>query len=274
MKITIKNADFSSVKIGEAIDIPEAIVPAITSLGLTDDAQIDALVTMYNSLDTAGYWDRIEKLYLPCLASALNKTHVNIKDGAVDWVPGTKYTLVSGVGINGLSNSGDGDTYIAYQRKAKDITSFAMSFSNEEIAGTHTGNILGLRSDVDNNYKRMFTPSMAFNTQNSAVKLQAVFNSISSSNISVGNKNNQLVAVGHTSDKNYFFAGMGIYEPKEATYAPTDVESEKLTYYSNNSANLEVNLSVPISVSGIMDSINSTEYAELNTIFGTFKNSL
>ena len=62
MIITIKNADFKSVKISEVINIPEALVPAITSLGLTDNAQIAALVAMYNSLDTAEYWGRIEKL--------------------------------------------------------------------------------------------------------------------------------------------------------------------------------------------------------------------
>lgn len=273
MIITIKNADFSSVKIGEAINIPEALVPAITSLGLTDDAQIDALVSMYNSLDTAGYWDRIEKLYLPCLASALNKTHINIKDGVVDWVPGTKYTLVSGVGIKGLSNSGDGDTYIAYERNGKNITSFSMIFSNAEVTGTSTTAILGLRSEFDVNAKRQFIPCFLFNTNNEALSLQAFYVSLVSRGITIGNKNNQLTAFGHISGKNYFLAGMGVYEEIEAPYAPNNMLSEKLTYYSNLYSDLTINLPVPISVSGIMDGITSSEYAELNTIFRQFRDS-
>lgn len=273
MIITIKNADFSSVKIGEANNIPEALVPAITSLGLTDDAKIDALVTMYNSLDAAGYWDRIEKLYLPCLASALNKTHINIKDGVVDWVPGTKYRLEEGLGIVNGSSSGDGDTYIAYERSGKNITSFSMIFSNAEVIGTSTTAILGLRSEYDANTKIQFTPSFLFNMENNALTLQAVYNSLISQGITIGNKNNQLTAFGHISDKNYFLAGMGVYETIEATYAPNDRLSEKLTYYSNLGADLKTSLPVPISVSGIMDGITSSEYAELNTIFGKFRDS-
>ena len=273
MIITIKNADFRSVKIGEVINIPKALVPAITSLGLTDNAQIAALVAMYNSLDTAGYWGRIEKLYLPCLASALNKTHVNIKDGVVDWVPGTKYTLVSGVGINGVSNSGDGDTYIAYERSGKNITSFSMIFSNAEVVGTSTTAILGLRSEYDINTKRQFTPSFSFNTENKALRMQAVYNNLISQGITIGNKNNQLTAFGHISDKNYFLAGMGVYETIEASFAPNDRLSDKLTYYSNKEGNLENNLRVPIAVSGIMDSISNSEYLELNTIFEKFRDS-
>ena len=203
MIITIKNADFSSVKIGEVvINIPEALVPAITSLGLINNAQIAALVAMYNSLNTAGYWGRIEKLYLPCLASTLNKTHVNIKDGVVDWVPGTKYRLEEGLGITGVSNSGDGDTYVAYERNGKNITSFSMIFSNAGVLDTSTSAILGLRSEFDTNTKRQFTPSFAFNTENKALRLQAVYNSLVSQGITTGNKNNQLTAIGHISDKN------------------------------------------------------------------------
>ena len=273
MIITIKNADFKSVKISEVINIPEALVPAITSLGLTDNAQIAALVAMYNSLDTAEYWGRIEKLYLPCLASALNKTHVNIKDGVVDWVPGTKYRLEEGLGITSFSNSGDGDTYVEYERNGKNITSFSMIFSNAEVGGTSTTSILGLSSEYDANTKRQFTPSFSFNTENKALRIQAVYNSLISKGITIGNKNNQLTAFGHISDKNYFLAGMGVYETIEASVAPNDRLSNKLTYYSNLSGDLAINLAVPISVSGIMDGITSSEYAELNTIFGQFRDS-
>lgn len=273
MIITIKNADFNSVKIGEVINIPEALVPAITSLGLTDNAQIAALVAMYNSLDTAGYWGRIEKLYLPCLASTLNKTHVNIKNGVVDWVPGTKYRLEEGLGIAGVSNSGDGDTYVAYERNGKNITSFSMIFSNAEVVGTNTTAILGLSSEYDTNTKRLFTPSFAFNTENKALRLQAVYNNLISQGITIGNKNNQLTAFGHISDKNYFLAGTGVYETIEASYASNNRLSDKLTYYSNLNGDLAINLNAPISVSGIMDGITSSEYAELNTIFGQFRDS-
>ena len=119
MIITIKNANFSSVKIGTVIEIPNALKPAISSFGDLSDKQIGSLVNLYNSLSNAGYWDRIEKLYIPSLASSLNKTHINIKDGLVDWVPGTKYRLEEGLGIVKGSSSGDGDTYIAYERNGK-----------------------------------------------------------------------------------------------------------------------------------------------------------
>ena len=66
---------------------------------------------------------------------------------------------------------------------------------------------------------------------------------------------------------------MGVYETIEATYAPNDRLSDKLTYYSNLNGDLAINLSVPIAVSGIMDGITSSEYTELNTIFGKFRDS-
>lgn len=273
MIITIKNADFSSVKIGTAIEIPNALKPAISSFGDLSDKQIDSLVNLYNSLSNAGYWDRIEKLYIPSLASSLNKTHINIKDGLVDWVPGTKYRLEEGLGIVNGSSSGDGDTYIAYNRNAKNITSFSMIFSNVEFIGTSTTSILGLRSEYDSSTKRQFTPYFQFNTENNALHLISVYNSLDSQGITTGNKNNQLIAFGHISDKNYFLAGMGVYETIEATYAPNNQLSDKLTYYSNIGSDLKINLTVPISVSGIMDGITSSEYAELNTIFGKFRDS-
>lgn len=273
MIITVKNADFSSVKIGTVIEIPNALKPAISSFGDLSDKQIGSLVNLYNNLSNAGYWDRIEKLYIPSLASSLNKTHINIKDGVVDWVPGTKYRLEEGLGIVKGSSSGDGDTYVAYERNGKNITSFSMIFSNAEVIGTSTTIILGLRNEFDDNTKRQFTPNFSFNTDNTALRLQAVYNSLTSQGITTGNKNNQLIAFGHISDKNYFLAGMGVYETKEAPYAQNDRLSEKLTYYSNISGNLEISLPVPISVSGIMDGITSSEYAELNTIFGKFRDS-
>lgn len=273
MIITVKNADFSSVKIGTAIEIPNALKPAISSFGDLSDKQIGSLVNLYNSLSNAGYWDRIEKLYIPSLASSLNKTHINIKDGLVDWVPGTKYRLEEGLGIVSGSSSGDGDTYIAYERNGKNITSFSMIFSNVEFVGTSTTSILGLRSEYDSSTKRQFTPSFLFNTENTALNLQAVYNNIYSQGITTGNKNNQLTAFGHISDKNYFLAGMGVYETKEATYAPSDQLSEQLTYYSNIAGDLKVSFKAPIAVSGIMDGITSSEYAELNTIFGNFRDS-
>lgn len=273
MIVTVKNADFSNVKIGTAIEIPEALKPAISSFGDLSDKQIGSLVDLYNSLSDAGYWDRIEKLYIPSLASSLSKTHINIKDGVVDWVPGTKYGLEEGLGIVGVSNSGDGDTYIAYERSGKNITSFSMIFSNAEVVGTASTAALGLRSEYDANTKRQFTPSMLFNIQNQALHLNSIYNTLKSQGISVGNKNNQLTAFGHISDKNYFLAGMGVYEVIEASYAPNDRLSDKLTFYSNLYGDLAVNLGVPIAVSGIMDSISSSEYTELNIIFGQFRDS-
>lgn len=273
MIVTVKNANFSSVKIGTVIEIPKALKPAISSFGDLSDKQIGSLVNLYNNLSNAGYWDRIEKLYIPSLASSLNKTHINIKDGLVDWVPGTKYRLEEGLGIVSDSSSGDGDTYVAYERNGKNITSFSMIFSNAEVVGTSTTVILGLRSEHDVNTKRQFVPSFVFNKENTALRLQAVYNSLVSQGITTGNKNNQLVAFGHISDKNYFLAGMGVYETKEASYAPNDQLSDKLTYYSNLSGDLAVNFKVPIAVSGIMDGITSSEYAELNTIFGQFRDS-
>lgn len=273
MIITIKNADFSSVKIGTVIEIPNALKPAISSFGDLSDKQIGSLVDLYNSLSNSGYWGRIEKLYIPSLASSLNKTHINIKDGLVDWVPGTKYRLEEGLGIVEGSKSGDGDTYVAYERNAKNITSFSMIFSNVELTGTSTTSILGLRSEHDSSTKRQFTPYFYLNMENTALRLQAVFNSLSSQGITTGNKNNQFTAFGHISDKNYFLAGMGVYETIEASYAPNDRLSEQLTYYSNFDGNLTVGLKVPIAVSGIMDGITSSEYAELNTIFGKFRDS-
>lgn len=273
MIITIKNADFSSVKIGTVIEIPNELKPAISSFGDLSDKQIGSLVNLYNSLSNAGYWDRIEKLYIPSLASSLNKTHINIKDGLVDWVPGTKYRLEEGLGIVNGSSSGDGDTYIAYERNAKNITSFSMIFSNVEFVGTSTTSILGLRSEYDSSAKRQFTPYFNFNTENNALHLISVFNSLDSQGITTGNKNNQLIAFGHISDKNYFLAGMGVYETIEASYAPNTRLSDKLTYYSNVDGALGVKLVAPIAVSGIMDGITSSEYAELNTIFGKFRDS-
>lgn len=273
MIVTVKNADFSNVKIGTVIEIPNALKPAISSFGDLSDKQIGPLVNLYNSLSSAGYWDRIEKLYIPSLASSLNKTHINIKDGVVDWVPGTKYRLEEGLGIVSGSSSGDGDTYIAYERNGKNITSFSMIFSNVEFAGTSTTVPLGLRSEYDSSTKRQFTPNFYFNTDNTALHLQAVYNSLDSQGITTGNKNNQLIAFGHISDKNYFLAGMGVYETIEAQYAPSDRLSEQLTYYSNLDGNLGVTLTAPIAVSGIMDGITSSEYAELNTIFGKFRDS-
>lgn len=273
MIITIKNADFSSVKIGTVIEIPNELKPAISSFGNLSDKQIGSLVNLYNSLSNAGYWDRIEKLYIPSLASSLNKTHINIKDGLVDWVPGTKYRLEEGLGIIDGSSSGDGDTYIAYNRNAKNITSFSMIFSNVEFVGSSTTSILGLRSEYDSSAKRQFTPYFQFNTENNALHLVSVFNSLDSQGITTGNKNNQLIAFGHISDKNYFLAGMGVYETIEATYAPNTDLSDKLTYYSNFDGELGVKLIAPIAVSGIMDGITSSEYAELNTIFGKFRDS-
>lgn len=273
MIITIKNADFSSIKIETVIEIPNALKPAISSFGDLSDKQIGSLVDLYNSLSNAGYWDRIEKLYIPSLASSLNKTHINIKDGLVDWVPGTKYRLEEGLGIVSGSSSGDGDTYIAYERNGKNITSFSMIFSNIEFVGTSTTSILGLRSEYDSSAKRQFTPYFYFNTENNALSLISVYNSLDSQGITIGNKNNQLIAFGHISDKNYFLAGMGVYETIEATYAPNNLLSDKLTYYSNVDGALGVTLTAPIAVSGIMDSITSSEYAELNTIFGKFRDS-
>lgn len=273
MIVTVKNADFSNVKIGTAIEIPNELKPAISSFGDLSDKQIGSLVNLYNSLSGAGYWDRIEKLYIPSLASSLNKTHINIKDGLVDWVPGTKYRLEEGLGIVNGSSSGDGDTYIAYERNAKNITSFSMILSNVEFAGTSTTSILGLSSEYDSSAKRQFTPYFQFNTENNALHLISVYNSLDSQGITIGNKNNQLIAFGHISDKNYFLAGMGVYETIEATYAPNTRLSDKLTYYSNVNSKLEVKLIVPIAVSGIMDGITSSEYAELNTIFGKFRDS-
>lgn len=273
MIITVKNADFSSVKIGTAIEIPNALKPAISSFGDLSDKQIGSLVNLYNRLSNAGYWDRIEKLYIPSLASSLNKTHINIKDGLVDWVPGTKYRLEEGLGIVGGSSSGDGDTYIEYNRNTKNITSFSMIFSNVEFAGSSTTSILGLRSEYDSSTKRQFTPYFYFNTENNALRLMATYNSLVSQGITTGNKNNQLIAFGHISDKNYFLAGMGVYETIEAPYAPNTRLSDKLTYYSNVEGELGVKLIAPIAVSGIMDGITSSEYAELNTIFGKFRDS-
>lgn len=273
MIVTIKNADFSNVKIGTKIVIPKALKPAISSFSDLSDKQIGSLVNLYNNLSGAGYWDRIEKLYIPSLASSLNKTHINIKNGVVDWIPGTNYRLEEGLGVVGVSNSDDGNTYITYNRSAKNITSFSMIFSNKEVAGTATTALLGLRSEYDANTKRLFTPSISFNTQNTAFRINAVYNSIISQSISVGNKNNQLIAFGHISDKNYFLAGMSVYEVIEASTAPNNRLSDKLTYYSNAHGNLKENLSVPIAISGIMDNISNSEYLELNTIFGKFRDS-
>ena len=46
MKIVVKGADFSAVKIGTAVEIPEALKPAVTAMGLRGD-NLNAVVKMY-----------------------------------------------------------------------------------------------------------------------------------------------------------------------------------------------------------------------------------
>lgn len=99
MKIVLKNADFSNVKIGEELVLDDDVQKYIDATGST---YASAINTFVNSLKTNNLYELFDRIYIPANgASSFNKAFVNLKTATTDAeTTATDNFIVSGKGCN------------------------------------------------------------------------------------------------------------------------------------------------------------------------------
>lgn len=121
MVIVIKNADFSANNIGQ-IQVPrelnEFTLNAITLSGnesMTDE-QKKSLDVFFENIGAFGsksnIWSKLDKVYLPMICTALNKSCVNYITGNTDAVPDSTWLELRNHGIGRIENATKGQTLI------------------------------------------------------------------------------------------------------------------------------------------------------------------
>lgn len=270
MKIVVKGADFSAVKIGTAVEIPETLQPAVTAMGLSGD-NLNAVVKMYNSLNDGGYWGKIDKLYLPVVAPSLAVSHVNLKDGQVDFVPGENLAL-NDYGIVGVGEK-TGVASIDYVTPVIGFTTFGISFDETENVYSQALSMIGLYKNGDDAYQQ-FSPIVRYNDPT----ILNVISRFGSANYGENvPKGGFLVVTGCTGAETSYAFVNGSFYTKSGQYNRSS--SNKLCYYSNYGSNQDglfnnVNLSKPWSITGICGTLTEEECRAVETIFKTFKSDI
>ncbi len=274
MNIIIKEADFSLVSIGKNIVIPEALKPAIQAFGGLDETKTSALISLYEALESRGYWARIKKLYAPVLASDLSKANINLLDGGNDFSL-TDFFAIDQYGLTRGSGASTAISPIPYTTPLNNITSFVMDFNEVNIAQyTDCVALLGFSTS---SYKRAFTPYKYLNTSSNG--LRVTINGGANINSTIASMANNtstasLIAVGINSGK-IFFAAKSQFE--QTTQSVSGTSTGMTTYTNRDNDDKPIIGSaghLHISISGLMDGLSEADYLALQTIFYDFRAAL
>ena len=210
-------------------------------------------------------------MYIPVVAPSLAVSHVNLKDGQVDFVPGENLTL-NDYGIVDVSGE-TGIASIDYITPVIGFTSFAMDFDETEHVYSGTSAMLGLYKNGDDAFQQ-FVPSIKYVDQMALNILSRCGSTNYGSRVSKGG---YLVVAGClAADTDYGYID-GVYATKTGKFNRST--SNKLCYYSNIGSNQDgkydtVSLKNPISVSGICGTLSEDECHGIETIFKTFKSDI
>ena len=269
MKIIVKGADFSAIKIGTAIQIPDELKSAVTAFGTLSATKLTALIGLYNDLNNAGYWERLYKLYVPIMSDNLETSHVNIIDGNVDWIP-NDYFAVNEYGLTNGSGSGVVNTGIPFSHALTDIATFKFSVSQRTFNDTSRCGFLGFDNSSN---ARLFYPSVNHITENGNT-LDAMMQGAarSSKTLPKASTDNSLQLVGINNDGNIIFASGDVYEVSE--YKVLSGNATKIHPYGYYTGGKSDQFNGSVSICGIMNAVTETEYKELNSIMYAFQRNL
>ncbi len=261
MNILVENGNFANVTIGERLSIPAALTAAVSAYATLTKAQKIALIALYNTLNNAGLWSRLTKLYLPIIAPSLALTHVNVLTGEVDWTPTAQFQLTD----EGLTEVGDGPTYtgstinLGETHTLADITSFAY-MSKALISGNKLTYGLNLANSEDRSMLiyGQYMPDVNMWIKASSMTIRTGITDSSSGDFTL------LAAVVDSNYASVHKAGFGQWF--------TDTNDQEVTYdriipYANNGA---VGLGGKLQISGLMDAITQSEYNTMLSAFNTF----
>lgn len=269
MKIIVKGADFSAIKIGTAIQIPDALKPAVTAFGTLSATKLTALIGLYNDMNNAGYWKRLYKLYVPIMSDKLETSHVNIIDGNVDWIP-NDFFAVNEYGLTKGSGSSVVNTGIPFSHSLTDIATFKFSVSQDTFNNSSRCGFLGFDNSSN---ARLFYPSLNHYTENGDtldVMMQGA--SRASKTLPKASTDNSTQLVGVNTNGNIIFASGDVYEISEYTALSGNVTKIHPYGYYNGGKSDQFNGTV--SVCGIMNAVTEAEYKELNSIMYAFQRNL
>lgn len=269
MKIIVKGADFSAIKIGTNIQIPDALKSAVAAFGTLSENKLTALVGLYNDLNNAGYWDRLYKLYVPIMANKLETSHVNIIDGNVDWIP-NDFFAVNEYGLMWGSGSSVETAGIPFSHALTDIATFKFSVSQDTFNSSARCGFLGFDNSSN---ARLFYPSVNHFTENGNT-LDAMMrgDARASKTLPKASTDNSTQLVGVNNDGNIIFGSGDVYEISEYTVLSGNVT--KIHPYGYYTGGKSDQFGGTVSVCGIMNAVTEAEYKELNSIMYAFQQNL
>lgn len=264
MNILVKNGNFANVTIGERLVIPTALEAAVSAFSTLTKAQKQALIALYNTLNSAGLWSRLKKLYVPVIAPSLALTHVNILTGEVDWTPTAEFQLTS----NGLTEVGDAPTYTGDiismgSQSLANITSFA--YMSKALVGNNKityGLNLGTSSDRSMLVYGQYMPDVNMWINSSSMTIRTGITDASSGDYTL------LAAV---VDSDYTSVHKGGFGQWFSDTNDQNITFDRIMPYNQNGS---VGLGGTLKVSGLMDAITESEYNTLLSAFNTFDAAL
>lgn len=267
MNILVKNGNFANVSIGERLLIPTALAPAVSAFSTLTKAQKLALVNLYHTLNDAGLWAKMKKLYIPIISPSLALTHVNILTGETDWTPTAQFSLTA----NGLTEVGDqpsytGSTIPVSEQPLADITTFAyISKAIVHSASEATKETFGLNlssaSDRSCMLYGQYQPDINFWLRDSGHTARQAVTDASPGDYTL------IAGVVDATPTSLHIAGFGQWFDRTTDVSLT---FDRIVPYVNQASG-KVCLGGHLKASGLMSAITQTQYTTLLNAFKTFE---
>lgn len=267
MKIVLQNSNM----VFRSMQIPEAIQPALTAYGNISSEKKGALISLYNALSTAGFWNRITELYLPIIANTVATSFVNAKDGVVDMTPDSTQAEITSQGIKGVVESA---------QTGGSSTAKTVNYSIVDKS------FLAVCGKVASGHEKTFpiTPAtVSEGTISNSIKLYREYGLDCNINVWSGlavparlttttDRSNTLFGLVIEDSSNYWEAN------GESTHDDTLASTKTFSGRTINAlypiGDTSVKCAAPVQMVLIMDALTKQEYASLRTICYNFVDSL
>lgn len=268
MLITVKNADFSSVKIGEFVNIPTPLQSIINAWDLSDEKKIRALVGLYGDLVEKGYWERIKYLYVPAVATSVELSHINLKTGITDFELDGNFKLVDEGLVCIDSPSVYTGSHITLEETELNNIS-VLSYINKERYNSRPANSPTYFLSLSKNTRRSLLPYAS----NDKFFYISCDDGITPSYHMFEDVRDGYNTYCATVENNTVKIAISNNDFVNLTLTKTQTYNE-IWPYLNPIVDKKPNISNIMKISCIMDAINQAEFDEISDIFNKFNDAL